>query len=602
MKKLIILILTFALVLSLTACGKKESNNTPSDTENTNNETITATDVNIDGMDLEFTDKDLSADYNSPKEMTEDIVEITSAGDYLISGKHKQIIVKADKSDKLKIVLNNAELTSENGPAIYIEQADKVFITIPENSESTLTDSAEYSEDYGNADGVIFSRADLTINGSGKLNINSKCKCGIVSKDDLVVCDTSLNIESIGTALEGKDCLKIKNAVVTVNSSGDGLKSNNTEDTNRGFVYIHSGEYNITSMNDGIQAETALIIDNGNFNITSGGGSAVSSSNTNSGWGNWQSGFKGQFGGYGTQTESTDDTESAKALKATAIIKISGGEFNIDSSDDSLHSNSDLEISGGNFTVTSGDDGIHADDDLIISGGNITVNKSYEGIEATVITVSGGNIDITASDDGFNAAGGNDSSALGGRPGQNPFESDSSAIITITNGNILINSAGDGIDSNGNLTINGGTIFVNGPENDGNGALDYGGEARINGGKVAITGTSGMAQGFSSNSVQASFMYNLITVYSANTKISLSDGEKELISFTSVKKFNSIIISLPELNVDTTYTLTIGENSEEITLNSVSTTIGSGGMGGHGNMGGFGGMKDRPDMGGGRFR
>ena len=105
-------------------------------------------------------------------------------------------------------------------------------------------------------------------------------------------------------------------------------------------------------------------------------------------------------------SENSTDTPSAKAIKSRHLIKISGGSFKIDSSDDSIHSNSDIEIGGGSFELSSGDDGIHADDQLIINNGTVNLLKSYEGLEATVITLNGGNIDITASDDGLNAAGG----------------------------------------------------------------------------------------------------------------------------------------------------------------------------------------------------
>ena len=48
--------------------------------------------------------------------------------------------------------------------------------------------------------------------------------------------------------------------------------------------------------------------------------------------------------------------------------------------------------------------------------------------------------------------------------------------VDITGGSLTINSQGDGLDSNGNATITGGTVVVNGPTNDGNGALDVNGE------------------------------------------------------------------------------------------------------------------------------
>ncbi len=399
-----------------------------------------------------------------------------------------------------------------------------------------------------------------------------------------------------------KDCVKISNSDITVNAGTDGIKSTNTEDGTRGYVLIESGSFDITAQNDGIQAETALFIRNGKFNIKTGGGSAVSSNNYGSEGNRW-----GMWGG---QSSSTDN-DSAKALKAVSLIEIDNGDFNIDSSDDAIHSNSDLEIKGGSFNISSGDDGIHADDQLIISNGTLKITKSYEGIEATAITVSGGDIDLTALDDGFNAAGGNDSSSMGGRPGQNPFESDSNAQINFTDGYILVNASGDGIDSNGDITISGGILLVSGPTNNGNGSLDYGGTATVNGGVAVIVGSSGMATAFAPSSTQPSFMYN---IESAETTVSVTDGKKVIASFTPTKLYNNVIVSCPTFKIGNTYTLNIGgvvsnsdnngytdngtvsnpQSTYEIELSSVCVSNGSSGM--DGGMGGkhHGGGMGRP--------
>jgi len=610
MKKLFAILLLTVILFNLTGCNKNAENKG----ENSSQNKVT-TDINIESINTDFTDNDLNSDYDISTavktDKNADVITISDGKTYIVTDIHKQIIVSASQNDKPRIILENATINSENGPAIFIKSADKVFITVPANTESSITDGEKYDTSYDNADGAIFSKADTAINGSGKLNITGKYKCGIVSKDDLIISDTEIKIKSNGSAIEGKDCVKLTGTNITVEAETDGIKSTNTEDSNLGFVYIKSGEFTIKAQNDGIQAETALIIDGGNFNITTGSGSAVASTDSkNNGWGMWGKPDKNN------NTDSTD-TESAKAIKCSTLIKINNGDFIIDSSDDSIHSNSDTEINGGNISASSGDDGIHADDQLIINGGNIKVTKSYEGIEATAITVAGGTLDITASDDGFNAAGGNDSSAMGGRPGQNPFESDSDATIEINGGYILVNASGDGVDSNGNINISGGILLVSGPTNNGNGSLDFGGEAKINGGTAIFTGSSGMAQTFSESSEQASVAYALSSSQSGGTGISVVDNNGNVLaSFTPVKDYNHIIISSKNLKKGKKYTISVGGNitetdqngyteagkitdaaeSFEIEITSIATSYGSVGMGGHGGMGGGpGGMGGRPD-------
>ena len=605
-KKINILILALLSLLMLCSCGEKQESGGISSLTSS---TTVKTDISTDKMDFEFTNNDLTYDYDESSAKyigeNEDTVKITAEGTYIVTGKHKQIIVTAPDTAKIKIVLNNAAIENSTGPAIYITAADKVFITALEGTENTLSDGGEYSSEYteDNADAAIFSRADLTLNGKGTLTVNGNLKCGVASKDDLVICGLTLNVTSAGRGIEGKDCVKCSDADITVNAGGDGIKSTNTEDGNRGYVYIESGSFNITAENDGIEAETALKIKDGDFTIKTGGGSQNAATRSESF--DMRGGFKPDG-----ETESTGNTESAKAIKSSYLIKIDGGSINIDSADDAIHSNSDAEINAGTIVISSGDDGIHADDALIINGGDIKITKSYEGLEGTAVTVSGGKIDVTASDDGINAAGGNDSSSMGGRPGENTFNSNSSAQINITGGYILVNASGDGVDSNGSVSMSGGVLLVSGPTSSGNGAFDYDSSAVITGGTAILCGSSGMAQGFSESSSKPSFMYTLDSTANAGDSIAVADSSGKVIaSFIPSKQYNSIVVSSPEFSVGSSYTVTIGgtvtncdqngytdsgkvtggDSSFSVKISSISTSYGSsGGMGGN-----IGGKSDR---------
>lgn len=605
MKKIYIVISVVLTLLMLCSCGKTKEIGGVSSVAS--GETVKS-DISTEEMDFEFTNNDLNYGYDGASAVTvgenEATVKITAEGTYLVTGKHTQILVSAPDTAKINIVLKNAEIENNAGPAIYIAAADKVFITALEGSENTVSDGAEYSSEYtdSNVDAAVFSRADLTLNGKGSLTANGNYKCGIASKDDLVICGLTLNITSAGRGIEGKDCVKCSDAEITVNAGGDGIKSTNTEDENRGYVYIESGSFNITAENDGIEAKTALKIKDGAFVIKTDGGSQNAATHSE--------GFNMRGFNPAAEAQGTEDTESAKAIKCSSLITIDGGNFNIDSADDAIHSNSDAEINGGSISISSGDDGIHADDALIIGGGDIKISKSYEGLEGTAVTVTGGKIDITASDDGINAAGGNDSSSIGGRPGENTFNSSSAAQINITGGYILVNAAGDGVDSNGSVAMSGGVLLVSGPTDSGNGAFDYNSSAVITGGTAVLCGSSGMAQGFSGDSSQASFMYTLDSAANAGDILAVTDSSGNVIvSFMPSKQYNNIVVSSPELTVGSSYTVTIGgtvtgcdengyassgkvtggEKSFSVEISSVSTSYGSaGGMGG-----GMGGKPDR---------
>lgn len=269
------------------------------------------------------------------------------------------------------------------------------------------------------------------------------------------------------------------------------------------------------------------------------------------------------------ETSDSDSSTSTKGIKADGTLQILGGDYNINSADDAFHTNSTLEIRDGNMEIATGDDGIHADDALVISDGDINITESYEGIEGLTITIDGGNISIVSSDDGLNAAGGADSSGFGGM-GTDMFASNDDIWIEINGGYLYVLAGGDGVDSNGNLTINGGEVYIDGPSDGGNSAIDYGDNAAayINGGTVVAVGSSDMVEAFDASSEQA-VMSVSVSAGSAGDEIKLLDSDRnELISFTAAKTYDAVIISTADLAQGETYTLVTGDNETTVEMTS----------------------------------
>ena len=269
------------------------------------------------------------------------------------------------------------------------------------------------------------------------------------------------------------------------------------------------------------------------------------------------------------EASDSDSSTSTKGIKADGALQILVGDYNINSADDAFHTNSTLEIRDGNMEIATGDDGMHADDALVISEGDINITESYEGIEGLTITIDGGNISIVSSDDGLNAAGGADSSGFGGM-GTDMFASNDDIWIEINGGYLYILAGGDGVDSNGNLTINGGEVYIDGPSDGGNSAIDYGDNAAayINGGTVVAVGSSDMVEAFDDSSEQA-VMSVSVSAGSAGDEIKLLDSDgNELISFTAAKTYDAVIISTADLAQGETYTLVTGDNETAVEMTS----------------------------------
>lgn len=411
-------------------------------------------------------------------------VIISTEGIYRLSGTldDGQIVINAADTDKVQLVLDGVTIHSATSAAIYALEADKVFVTLADGSENTLSNGGSYvAIDENNIDAVIFSKTDLTLNGSGSLTIQAQAGHGVVSKDELVVTGGSYTVTSVSHGMTGKDSVAIAGGVFTITSGKDGIHAENTEDTTLGALYIAGGTYTIHAQGDAISASGTLQIDGGAFELTTGEGSASVEMSTDDSF------APGRPGTAVPQETSSaeEDTVSQKGIKGESTYTINGGTFNIDSADDCLHAGGAMAIAAGEFNLSSGDDAVHCDDALTIQSGAFTIPYCYEGIEGLTITVEGGTFDITSHDDGLNAAGGADSSGFGGFGGrpQDTFASSSDSFITINGGTFTIVSGGDSVDSNGDLTINGGTLDLT-CNGSGDTALDCDGTYTNNGGDV----------------------------------------------------------------------------------------------------------------------
>lgn len=579
------LLAALIVAVSVTGCANTDNNTSSGSTATADNVSQTST-VSDDSTDSEmFTGRDKEVGYDESSAVTvafspsgatasSDSVTVSGSkvtlkdeGTYIITGTTAdgQIIVDSDSKTKIQIVLKNASITCKSSAALYVKQADKVFVTTAKDSENTLASTGEYVQtDDNNVDAAVFSKDDITLNGEGKLTVSSEKGHGIVSKDILKLTSGEYTVTAASHALSGKDSIRIASGTYNLTSGKDGLHAENTDDTSKGFVYIADGNFTVNCKGDGIDAGTTAQIENGTFNITSSSGSSSS---------------------------SATDSASVKGIKAAGDLTTSGGTFNLNCEDDALHSNTNVTVTNGTFTISSGDDGIHADSKTSISGGTVNITESYEGIEGTEVEISGGTITLKASDDGINAAGGKDESGFSGGFDRDNFSS-SNASITISGGKITIEADGDGVDSNGSLTVTGGETYVSGPTSGADGALDYDGEATITGGIFVAAGSTQMAQNFGENSTQGSMFVN--TNSSGEITLKNSSGEV-LLSFTPTKTYACVVISCPQITTGQTYTVTAGEYSTEVEMTSL--IYGSGGMGGKNGMGGPNGMGGR-DMNG----
>lgn len=470
--------------------------------------------IDIPGMDFAYSDRDKDASYDEAAAtkialagqgatvsgegaaVEGTAVTITAAGTYVVTGELMagSLVVSAGDQDKVQIVLDGASIRNEAGPALNIQQADKVFVTLADGTQNTLADGAAYelSEGEDEPNAALFSKDDLTINGTGALTVEGNYRHGVNSKDDLVVTGGAITVTAKEDGLRGKDCVKVADGSFAITAGGDGVKSNNDEDPTRGFVSIDGGTFAVEAGDEGFQAATYL--------------------------------------------------------------RLAGGDAQIKAADHALRSDVEAAMSGGTYVVEAGGKGMNPETKFTMDGGTFTVAGCEEGIEAQEVIVNDGELNITASDDGINAAVAERSDETAEAAVATNASED--CLIQINGGMVTVDAGGDGLDSNGYVEVNGGVVLASGSAGGGDSALDYEYGAKITGGAVILAGATGMAETFTEGT-QPFAMVAAEGAAGTNLAVTDEAGTV-LVSYTVPKAFQCAVVSAPGLTEGATGKVIVG--------------------------------------------
>lgn len=256
--------LTFALCGALSAAAMVFavgcSDGTGTNNTDPNDKTSTTTDYSI-----VFDGESASTALTSGVTISGGTVTITAAGEYTFKGTATDgnIIVSVAKTEKVTLVLSGVDITSTTTAPIYIASADKVHIVLAEGTTNTLTDPDTYVYE-GTAkkpNACIYSKDDLEIEGSGKLNVNANFNNGVGCKNDIKITGGTIVISAVNNAIKGNDSVQIKGgAYVTITNCDDGIKTDNETEADKGYITIENCTISITAADDGIVSNNLLTI------------------------------------------------------------------------------------------------------------------------------------------------------------------------------------------------------------------------------------------------------------------------------------------------------------------------------------------------------
>ena len=489
--------------------------------------------------------------------VSDKVIMITKGGDFTVTGTADDAMIQVNAEDKVKLRLSGMSLTNSDGPAIFFENAEKAFITITEDTENYLEDGEEYSVD---AKAALFSNDDLEIKGKGTLTVTGNYKHGIASDDDIKIENGTINITAnVKDGVHANDDIKITGGNITVSSEKQGFQAE------KNFI-MNDGNVVVTKCTEGVESGASITISGGEMDIT------ASDDGLNSGGGAGENDFGGPGGREPNGGQTPPDGQTPPGVPQ-------GGQFG-GRGPEGREPNGGGMGRGGQMS-----DGEFGGRGMMPDGGmpdgqqppKMPDGQKFDGQQPPEMP-----------DGEFGGRGGHGD--FGG-PNGGPMQTIDDGVdrnLYISGGVIRINAEGDGVDSNADIIMTGGELYVDGPTSHGDGAIDCT-TFDVSGGTVIAVGSSGMAMGVSQGSQQCGILVNTQQI-AAGTLIELKDGTDTIMSYTPAKNISSIAYSSDKLKEGGEYTLYAGgEEIETISMTSAQVTVGNRGFGGFGM--GRGGMR-----------
>jgi hypothetical protein len=590
-----------------------------------------------------------------------DVTILSTAGfdgiAYVLSGTTTDGMCKIYSDSDFTLVLNGAQITNLDGPAINIQADEEATVELASGTTSIMTDGLTYEDPPNDEDqkAAFFSEGQLIFAGSGSLIVHGRGEDqhGLGSDDCIDVHSGSIVIQSAakdgihtnegyyqhgGSAAvtsesdgvdagngpveitggsltvlnqdDDRDALKcdgelqIAGGVLDITVEGDQSKGLDAPDillmggtvtihTSGGMVLEPSGSGYDPSYCTAVKADNQVLLDGCQLAITTSGvaGRGISSdgdiliqtgslSIACSGGGGTYTNEEGQMdayfgpclkangdlvlgggmvtlshsgsGGKGISTDgniTVGTAESSPTLHITTTgqpISIGGGEY---AEAKAISADSLITIHNGELTISSADDAIKSKYWININGGLINIPNSVEGLESPNLFINGGELHITSTDDGLNATYGND------------VEQNDGSNLTISGGYVRLNAlSGDGIDSNGNITISGGTIIVHGPPSPPEVGLDVNGSFIVSGGLLVVSQVnSHLVEAPANQSTQRSALLLTDMTIPAGALFHIEDAiGNSLLTFAPVRNYSAILLSSPGLISGTIYRVYTG--------------------------------------------
>ena len=569
-------------LFTLCACAGNKTPDSSNSSGNASSSSGTATSgENVNDTFVKEERIDITSDFDSQAEedfsAVTNVIDVSTIGDgetktivdegtYVITGTNANAKILVNSEGAVKLILKGVNLTYAADAPLEIKAASSFTLHVASKTKNYLLDGVSSA---GDGALVCNKKVSLNIEGSGYLyltsskNLEGEVGAAIKSPKGVSIKDTHIIASATGHAVQAKGGATIEGAKLYLDAGKDGLHAE------EGEVSIKDSVMDASTYGDGIDSTLAVTLDNVTSHFVSTGVYVLyNSADDTDGSLSEDARYVLENGEYKKiDSDSVNHysnryylEQKCKGVKSEALITFKGGDHYINTADDCIASDTGISILSGDYSLYTNDQGINSDQVLTIGedGGSnaldIRIYHCYEGIQGGVINFYSGYTYIYAEDDGINATSDTLTSGI--------------SMNFHDGATVYANAEGDGVDSNGNITMDGGNLIVAGPSSGGNGSLDFDGTFAFTGGNLLAVGSNSMAQVPNTNSVNA-LSYSTSS-WNQGTTYSLYCGDKEF-SIVLPKNLSSVsfIVQSPSLTTNSSIEVVKGASVEASMRNGV---------------------------------
>ncbi|WP_116789196.1 carbohydrate-binding domain-containing protein [Flavobacterium psychrotrophum] len=246
---------------------------------------------------------------------------------------------------------------------------------------------------------------------------------------------------------------------------------------------------------------------------------------------------------FGTGTLNVNGNDNA-AISSQGGIILKESTFNFTANEDAVKTDHNIIVYSGSLNIDADGDGFNAEEDITINNGTINITQSEDGFDASAVNILDGNIRIVAKEDGISVDG---------------EHTNASTELIVRDGYLYINAGGNGFDADGSITIEDGTVIIDGPTSNDNVAVSYSSNFNINGGYfIAVNGSSNI-DAPSNSSAQNSVLVKFDATQSANTLVHLQTTlGANITTFRPSKSFKTLLVSSASISDNGSFQLYTG--------------------------------------------